>query len=886
MNFLFALLQYSTDILSYPLIVIAIHIVSLSIMTKVIINFTSIKSNHNNWNYEKILFLFFVIPIISIMLDDIVAITKFIFPKTVLYRSFNCIAWIFSCIKFYSLILFLEQLIYKKIHWNLYHKFFVFLEILLCCTFIINTIHAIRFNESYYGVILFYYAFVMLSFICIMYTSIKELSNKNLPLILKQQLKTLLFYFLCPLFICILLELMPIILFNSHRIIALSNLETALITASIYFCFKKIMQFRFLNLCDHVQAQPKIQIATNFKDAIEQINLASNETELDYLAQNFFQEQFQISKHATKLYINNTHQTPNKIQSNIENFLTTETEQQQPLDLLLKHKILVRHEIEFDEFYTQDETLKSLLNFLNSIESDIFLPIINNNKLLGYITVKQASTPMMYNIDQQNKMMVFAKFLAPAIYMLQQQNTYHLLQETKQIKEELYEKHQEVNQYKESIKQLLKDRIENHIGIIFCKGKHFAFKNQEAHNLLSINPNTEPDHATSIMLINFVHQIEKFQTAQNTYMTMHDGSKLMISGMPQSQPHGGVLLIIRKPEATDLIKMHIDGLKNPTERDYLLYLETTKAGQIINKILPSNHETFLQIKIQLLQAAMQKSALLLQMPPDDINPVTEIIHQLSGTQALHIINLQPNHDMNASKIFGINPLLHNSQEIALLEKLHNGILLIKNFEYLDATTQQKLAHFMRYGIFTPIKSEQRKFSDTRIICATTHNIFDLQAEGNITPELFAELTKHHIKFPSLITMQDHEILALIDGFMYQNMQNKKNNQVHALNYKDKNYLVSKRIASLFALQQKVETCMNIKAQQAPAITEEKIGNSKTIHATTPEFQLAAQLGKHALKDIALMKTLWKKLGNQTKIADLLGVNRSSVNRRCKEYNLI
>ncbi len=886
MNSFFELFQHGIDLVSHPQVVIAVHILSLTIMTKIMVNVANIKSTKKNWNYEKILFLFFIMPIVSIMLDDIVGITKFIIRGTPLFRSINCFAWIFSCIKCYSLILFLEQLIYKKIHWNLYHKLFIFLEFLLCCSFIANTIHAIRFNESYYWVILFYYAFVVFSFICIMYTSVKEISNQNLPLVLKQQLKTLLFYFWCPLFICILLELMPIILFNSHRIIALSNLETVLITASISFCFKRIMQFRFLNLYDHVQAEPKIQIATDFKDAIEQINTANNENEFSYISEQFFVQQLGIEKQNVSMFIRSQHQEHNATQSKIENFLNTAIEQKQPLDILLQHKILVRHEIEFDEFYTNNQTLKSLLDFLNSIECDIFLPIINNNKLLGYITIQQPTSPAIYNHDQQNKMMVFAKFLAPAIYMLQQQNTYHLLQESKEIKEELYEKRQEINQYKESIKQLLKDRIEHHIGIIFCKGKHFAFKNQEAQNLLGINPNFQPDHATSIMLCNFVHQIEKFQTAQNTYMTMHDGSKLMISGMPQAQPHGGVLLIIRKPEATDLIKMHIDALKNPSERDYLLYLETTKAGQTINKLLPSNHETFLNIKIQLLQTALQKSALLLQMPPDDINPVAEIIHQLSGTQVLHIINLQPNHDMTAAKIFGINPLLCSTQEAPLLEKLTNGILLIKNFELLDTATQQKLAHFMRYGIFTPIQSEQRKFSSTRIICTTTHNIFDLQAEGLVIAELVVELKKHLLQLPSLVTMQDTEISELIDGFMHQNIQNEKNNAVQALNYKDKNALIEKRISSLFTLQQKVETLMNIKAQQTSTTIEEKIGNSRIIQATTPELQLAAQLGKHALKDIALMKTLWKKLGNQTKIADLLGVNRSSVNRRCKEYNLI
>lgn len=61
---------------------------------------------------------------------------------------------------------------------------------------------------------------------------------------------------------------------------------------------------------------------------------------------------------------------------------------------------------------------------------------------------------------------------------------------------------------------------------------------------------------------------------------------------------------------------------------------------------------------------------------------------------------------------------------------------------------------------------------------------------------------------------------------------------------------------------------------------------KIIDSSCPELQLAAQLGKHALKDVQLMKKLWDKLGSQTKIAELLGVNRSSVSRRCKDYHLL
>ncbi|UNE35610.1 hypothetical protein KG892_01125 [Vermiphilus pyriformis] len=52
-----------------------------------------------------------------------------------------------------------------------------------------------------------------------------------------------------------------------------------------------------------------------------------------------------------------------------------------------------------------------------------------------------------------------------------------------------------------------------------------------------------------------------------------------------------------------------------------------------------------------------------------------------------------------------------------------------------------------------------------------------------------------------------------------------------------------------------------------------------------ELSYAQRLGKSALKDERLMRSLWTRLHNQNRIADLLGVNRSSVNRRFKEYGI-
>jgi len=53
----------------------------------------------------------------------------------------------------------------------------------------------------------------------------------------------------------------------------------------------------------------------------------------------------------------------------------------------------------------------------------------------------------------------------------------------------------------------------------------------------------------------------------------------------------------------------------------------------------------------------------------------------------------------------------------------------------------------------------------------------------------------------------------------------------------------------------------------------------------PELVEAARLGKHALRDPKIVALLWNKFKSQNQIATFLGVNRSSVSRRCKKYDL-
>jgi two-component system NtrC family response regulator len=295
----------------------------------------------------------------------------------------------------------------------------------------------------------------------------------------------------------------------------------------------------------------------------------------------------------------------------------------------------------------------------------------------------------------------------------------------------------------------------------------------------------------------------------------------------------------------------------------------------------------LNFKIALLKTALSKQAALLDVPDDDLTSIVELLHTISLRETLHTINLQhiTDHSDIATKLFGTNPILRSSDQRPLLDVLHdNGTLFIKNIHLLDLETQLLLAEFIQQGLYRPYKGDQKVPSNTRILCSTNQNLPLLVRDGKFLPELLHELKRNTLTMPQLITIPHEELFNLADGFALQAMQTYTFQNLLALTDKDKMKLVYKQPTSLQELKARVHQILLLKSKENNI--EEEADFDPTYQITDPVLSEAARLGKYALKDPKIMSTLWHKFQNQNKIANFLGVNRSSVNRRCREYNLI
>jgi transcriptional regulator of aromatic amino acid metabolism len=817
------------------------------------------------------------------------------------------IAWCFFIVQYQSMSLFIESLVTNRYSMSRRQKFFLGVSSLLGIFFTIIAIvdfdardlpyKRFWFEPLVQNLTTFYALFLVM--IPSLYIAIRTIRSSKLPHLLKKQLTLLMQGFIAPVLMADLIQLFPFKIYGitwiAHSYAGV-GFSTMLTTIAIYFCTRKIFGLRFLNLKNHVHQPMNINFIDDFKGVLERLSSVTNLRELGHITQTFFKDTFTIPSQKTRLYLRKMNVVEHQMSSNViedstvslvETFLVTHAEIIERA--MKKEKILIYDEIDFTHFYHACEKSEVILKFLSTINADIFLPIYENEKLIAYIVVdRHARTKHFYSNVERDELIVFGSYLGNIINLLQNKNLDLLLEQTQVLRDELYHKHQEIEQYKDSMRSFLRKHKTKHIGILFYKNRQFSYGNQAAKELIDININQQPGHPLTQYLRDIVRQVETFKAPKTVFIKEGTENKLVVSAVPHLEKNT-IIITVSYPSISDTIKHHIDLLKDPTEWDYLLYLQTTQSGKLINQLIPGSGHILLNFKIQLLKIALSKKAILLEMPEQDLQPMAEILHHISMRDDLHVMTLQgpsQNYDI-AIALFGINPVFGVQEKHGkpLLEKLDNsGTLFIKNIHFLDFETQECLATCIRSGVYNQFKSDQKFTSNVRIICSTNQNLSLLVQEGKFSKALFQELKSTVVTMPSLLTLPEDELLSLTEGFTQQALMSDALQHVLALTDREKGSLSDHRPISLQELKSRVQQLLVKKSKKNHVYQD--VAFDPAYDISDPDLVEAARLGKKALQEPRVMALLWNKFKNQNKIAFFLGVNRSSVNRRCKEYNLI
>lgn len=811
-------------------------------------------------------------------------------------------SWGFCILQYQSLALLISSLLKKNYTVSIFQKCSIALSSVLSLfffgkafIFFNNFDNETRLFEISITTFIMAYIFV-LTFTALVSSLFTLLKKRSLPKIIVEQLTLMVYFILAPHFVFSVLQgahywMSHYAIAEHYNAMMLIALQTISLSTAIVIFTKKIMRIRFLNFKQHVESSKKLHLINDFRLVLERLSKVTELNELSHISKDFIHNTLSIPKHKIHFFIRQFHdnhdQHPrmNQIEVFLDNMANKE-EFAEAWMYLKQHGAFLKDEIEFNNFYKQSLSFQYIVQLFDEIGMNFFLPIIHKDIVIAYILMEPSSERGLYSNIERDEMVVFASYLSNIIYLHKNRNLEVLIGKEKQMKEELYLKHQENNQYKESIRLFLKDRLQRKIGIVFYKNRKFSFGNQDAQELIKINPNLQKGHDITRALINVASRVSEYNAPHMITTADHDGNSLVLSGIPNLESNN-IIIAIYYPQIADIIKSQIDSLQDPSHWDYLLYLETTKSGKLINKLFPGNGETLLNFKISLLRLALTKKAILLNLADEDLQPTVEILHHISLRQHLHILDIQSStKKMDLSvKLFGMNSHLigKSSMEKPLLTKLDDGTLFIKNIHLLDIENQNRLSRFIKYGIYTALHSVKNQTSNARVICSTNQDLAQLVREGRFSEELYRELDHATAALPSLLTIPEKELMELTDTLTKQAVRTKEFHSLLELSDKEKQRIIKSKPVSITELQQKVQNILVLKSQENRISHEMVVEQS--YDTADPQLIQAAQLGKHALKDPQIMTLLWNKFKNQNKIATFLGVNRSSVSRRCKLYKL-
>lgn len=822
------------------------------------------------------------------------------------------IGWAFMVLQYQSLALFIESL--PESNFRLKPRHYVTTAISLALAsyfFYLAFFNAVLLNEAEREqakrtigsttpleiTIMRYVAFYLLYLLIVpsLIATVRKMRRHNFPKILRQQLRVFILFLMAPYFFSEFIQTI-IILFHVKQphLYPIVSISIIMLVYSVYYCIQRVMGLRFLNFSTRVQERDHFNFINDFKTVLEQLSYVTSLQELNHLSQSFFKDAFDIPLRKAILHLRKEQpqqlELPPEEISSLSALVEEEINRHGPTfcETIIHHKILLYDEVAFNNFYESDSTKQTLLHFLETINADVFIPLYEKSSLVGYIIVERHARDFkLYSNIESDEMLVFANYINNSINLIRKRNLEELLKKEKELKDELYQKSQESTLYKESIQSFLRTNLPQKIGIVFYKHRVFTFGNQTAKELIGIDINKEYGHPLSQALVQIAHAVEEYKAPQATFSRDSAGNDLLLNGVPNIE-HNNVIITLYHPSVSDVIARHSEQLKNPTRWDYLLYLETTDIGKQINAFIPSYSESLLQCKIELLQAALSRKPLLLDVPEDDFISFIALLHPSGIRDNVHILNLNGHErsDEVAQQIFGIHhPFPTTIPFEPLVKKVgKTGSLIIKNVHFLHKDSQELLTDMLTCGLFHSIGSERKRLCSARIICTTSYNLQLAAHEGSFSKNLLCELKKSTFSFPSLFTLAEHEFMALVDALVEQTIRKDTVRHVLQLTDRDRANLSLKRPASLMELRKKIQYILLQKSKKNGLNSNDSIDTFMP-SVTDPELIEAARLGKHALRDPKIMAQLWATFKNQNQIAAFLNVNRSSINRRCKEYNL-
>ena len=230
-------------------------------------------------------------------------------------------------------------------------------------------------------------------------------------------------------------------------------------------------------------------------------------------------------------------------------------------------------------------------------------------------------------------------------------------------------------------------------------------------------------------------------------------------------------------------------------------------------------------------------------------------------------------------------------KVGLFQQAQKGTILLDEIGETLPSTQVKLLRFLQDGEIRPVGGNKSIFVDTRIIAATNENLEKAVELGRFRKDLFYRINVIRIHIPPLRERRE-DIPLLVEYFLEKILEKfKKGKRVFSEEamYAFMNYDWPGNIREL---QNMIE--------RAVALSKSEIINVDELPLPVPVEEFAA-LSRNPLDDErkksfivttlaeqeknAIIETLNKYGGNQTKVSQVLGISTTTLWRKIKKYRI-
>jgi hypothetical protein len=659
----------------------------------------------------------------------------------------------------------------------------------------------------------------------------------------------------------------------------------------LYYFSNAMLRLRFLNLAKQVQAPRQYNFIEEFNLVLKRLKDVASPTELQQEARSFFKQAFGINSRLVHIDIfpREAGVPPllvadriTAIHERVRYFFDED-------EIGKKVTTLARHDVEFDAFdKNARQEANQTLAFLETIDADICIAIRSKQQTIGYIIIDhQEDKPPIINNVELAQMRVFAEYAGIVMDQLRSKSFEAIERLVHEQYQEIVLRHRQKEYYKETALTLLRQMSDTEVAVVSYRKNRLHFASPASTQMLELISLADTSIQQVRQLMHVADEACRTQQEQSSVIQSALSQRpFLCTALPDKDLTTALIVIRPQPLRLDAQQM-LHSASEPSRWDYGLHLETTQVGAHIKAAFPGTTEFFTKLQQDFLRIGLSQQVIFLNAPSDDLANCVSLLKEIGCAHQMLSMPLKEKEQEQeyARELFGVNQLIEPDAPPGIFPRLKDtGLLYIHNIQLLSAPTQNLLAELIKHKWYQPLHSKKKNMCATRIICCAPVEPEQLLDETLFTAELGALLKQACLTIPSPALLAPTDRLSLIQGMELQIWESLNDKHAQRLSSTQHTLLLENPALSFTQLRLAVEELFTSRlAQEEKGVLAAVQADDRRL--LTPEIIGILRLGKHALKERKCLQKLVEVFKHQTKIAEMLGVNKSSVSRRCKEFGL-